>query len=441
MKAKTFKWRHALWLAIFLFSLLCQGQNAMAQEIPNGDGDLLWERPLNGRTVNDAKFHPINGNIIAAMDNEIWEIDPKDGHTIRVFEGPLKIDEDMYLSEIDISPDGNSIVTNGLQYYSGIYFWDYNEGKLIDSLNYFSLIGRFYPDNETMLFWARSSPGGIEGGLVKYNYKSKKVILEKEIGYEKYLQLATLSRDGKYLPIGLYNKGSVQFSMELWDAETLTKIKDFGSPGEIHEFRDVQISDDNQYVGFLSDGGNLHLFNIIELQLINHFSDAYCLAFTPDSKKLAIEIDTTTAAFGSIAYLMDIKTQSNIYSYTLTGGFFRINFQNEILTYGWNSKDGLTLKLISNRWYEVGVNSPFDLKIGISNTSYKNNSLQIITEGIEIINTLMITDTLGKKIYFQNEIPVINNQTTIPLFLPSGNYLLKIISNGKEYTSKFVVVR
>ena len=74
-------------LSLYLFVLIALTSALFSQEIPNGDGDLLWERPLNGRTVNDAKFHPINGNIIAAVNHEIWEIDPKDGHTIRVFEG------------------------------------------------------------------------------------------------------------------------------------------------------------------------------------------------------------------------------------------------------------------------------------------------------------------------------------------------------------------
>ena len=97
-------------LAVFVLVLFAGGQQAKA-EIPNGDGDLLWERGLNGRTVNDAVFHPINGNIIAAVNNEIWEIDPKDGHTIRVFEGATGIGP---FGDIDISSDGNYvIIANG----------------------------------------------------------------------------------------------------------------------------------------------------------------------------------------------------------------------------------------------------------------------------------------------------------------------------------------
>ena len=81
-------------LLTLLALLLLSGQTIFSQidTIPNGDGDLLWEVPLydsagGGRSVNDAVFHPINGNIIAAINWEIWEISPVDGHLIRKFEG------------------------------------------------------------------------------------------------------------------------------------------------------------------------------------------------------------------------------------------------------------------------------------------------------------------------------------------------------------------
>jgi hypothetical protein len=349
-----------LWLAVFLFSLLT---TTYAQEIPNGDGDLLWERSLKidgkGRNVNDAKFHPINGNILVAMDTEIVEIDHKDGHTIRVFEGPSKIDEGMYIAELQISPDGNIIITNGLQKYSGIYYWDYNKGKLIDSLNYFSLNGRFYPDNETMLFWARPMPGSLKEGIVKYNYKNKGVLLEKELRYEEYLQIAALSKDGTKLALALSHgnpKDGWNFSMELWDAETLTKIKDFGSPGDINEFSDVQISDDNQYVGFTTRGGGpkLLVFSTVEGKLTKKFNELYSFAFLNDNKKIIVY--NSLGVGKSNRQILGIQNFDTVYQYNGPGAVIRINSINEIFSTSSDNIVGAKIQFFSNKWYEVGVN-------------------------------------------------------------------------------------
>ena len=50
-------------LAVFLMVLFASSGQQAKSEVPNGDGDLLWERGLSGRSVNDAVFHPINGGL------------------------------------------------------------------------------------------------------------------------------------------------------------------------------------------------------------------------------------------------------------------------------------------------------------------------------------------------------------------------------------------
>jgi WD40 repeat protein len=381
--------------------------------------------------VNDAKFHPINGNILVAMDTEIVEIDHKDGHTIRVFEGPSKIDEGMYIAELQISPDGNIIITNGLQKYSGIYYWDYNKGKLIDSLNYFSLNGRFYPDNETMLFWARPMPGSLKEGIVKYNYKNKGVLLEKELRYEEYLQIAALSKDGTKLALALSHgnpKDGWNFSMELWNAETLTTIKSFGSPGDIHEFRDVQISDDNQYVGFRGDN-LLFLYTITGKELkIPLQKYVYSFAFTPNCKFITLDIET-------------IDNQENVYIYELSSlnkSYMYTNIFPRIMRYNTNNDFFISkMRLYSNHWYEVGVNNPIETESILypnPTTDYitVRNTLACSLQEIEIYN---IFGVCVLTVETQNFVSL---QKIDVSSLPPGVYIVRV---GNEKPMKFSVVR
>jgi len=60
MKAKTFKWRHGLWLAIFLFSLLCQGQNAYSQWWK----DTVWTKETNQANLWNLKFSNTDSLIV-----------------------------------------------------------------------------------------------------------------------------------------------------------------------------------------------------------------------------------------------------------------------------------------------------------------------------------------------------------------------------------------
>jgi len=210
--------RKALWLVIFLFAFA----TTFAQEIPNGDGDLLWERPLNGRTLNDAKFHPINGNIIAAVDNEILEIDPKDGHTIRRFEGGIGINE---FGRIDISTDGSLIIISkgGAP---DINLFDYNLGQIkkLLLLEPWSNVD-FFP-NSTKILYHQSK------NLIIYDVIKDTLISKSDsLPYNQYFRYSKLSKDGKLIALGLStnNFGNISYTMELWDAETLTKIQELGN--------------------------------------------------------------------------------------------------------------------------------------------------------------------------------------------------------------------
>ena len=198
------------------------------------------------------------------------------------------------------------------------------------------------------------------------------------------------------------------------------------------EFRDAQISNDDQYVGFATDA-NIYIFNnkTNEQKIIK---GGFTLQFTNDSKKVLIQQDTSWNK--TITYIADLNMYEPIYEYKKWGAYnYRFSSNNELM-------GGSDVKLLyfSNHWYTVGVNESAGTTFKIEQVNYTKNNLQIITNGIDIINDLIITDTLGKRIYQQNNIAITNNQAEIPLSLPSGNYLIKITANSKELTGKFIVV-
>ncbi|OGU55975.1 MAG: hypothetical protein A2X64_08880 [Ignavibacteria bacterium GWF2_33_9] len=456
-KSKLFRMVYGLGIALIV-SLIAAlgGQNAMAQEIPNGDGDLLWERPLNGRTVNDAKFHPINGNIIAAVNHEIWEIDPKDGHTIRVFEGSGQSE----IKYFQISNDGKYLVSGGAEKW--IIIWDYQTGtilKILDNIKQipvYNSIG-IYPDSKSFVYFSfeiinNTQYSYVKGSFNIYNFEQNKIIKTVEtpsqISYNKAVDAMQLSIDGKLFAIGFRNREYgvfKDFTMELWDAETLTKIQDLGN-FKVGDFRDIQFSNDNQYIGYGFSPG-LILYKKNNEQYNKYPVVTYPISFSIDAFCFSINNKLFLNTFKEdinydATYIINLNNLDSIYKYPHCGyPILRTNTNNELFTIGFDTIVGVKIQFYSNKWYEVSVQNPIEIKIGITKTTYTNNSIQLTTKGIDIIKTLLITDTLGKKIYVQNDITVINNSTEIPHFLSSGNYLLKIVSNGKEYTSKFIVTR
>ena len=454
-KTKLFKMVYGLGIALIVALVAALGtQAALAQEIPNGDNDLLWERSLRVdgkmRNFNDAIFHPINGNIIAAVDYEIWEIDPKDGHTIRVFEGGYQKNTEDAIKTINITSDGQKIITGGAMGQKGILIWDYNTGLVtkIISLNeifdVYENIG-IYPDNNRILFNTYKNEYGSQSNVLHINVYDlqKDSIIKRSNFYNTYCSRFRLSNNGQYVAyhFGRGTPGDFKDNMELWDAETLTKLQDMGKLSGEPDY--IQFSINNEYLGFAFTPGFLLFkksngqFNRYLVYLPPILPSRFCFTNT---NKLFLRIFKDDIQYGA-TYIINLSNLDSMYKFTAGIRLLRVNSNNELLTFGFDTLVGVKLQFYSNKWYEVGVSNPIEIKTGLTNTKYTNNSLSITTEGIEFINTLMITDTLGKKIYVQDEIPVINNQTTIQLFLPAGNYLLKVVSNGKVYTSKFIVSR
>jgi WD40 repeat protein len=421
-------------LSLYLIVLIALTSALFSQEIPNGDGDLLWERSIYPRFVNDAKFHPINGNIIAAVNHEIWEIDPKDGHTIRVFEGgPDSGPYDQYTS-INISSDGQTIVTDEGSGIKGIIIWDYQTGKIKQNFDNGETISDIqctgiYPDNNRVIFFSFAGQGFH---LNIYDIQQKKLINQKDI-YPYAPDFFRLSKDGKYIAFGFrYRPNSdMIYTMELWDAETLTKIKDFGSPGDIVEFWDIQISSDNKYVGFVAVGDSkTYVFDLIQ----NHeeiFKGGLAIQFSNDNKKLFIQQDTSWNKFTT--YIIDLNTFKPVYEYKkLSLLNYRFNNDNEL--FGGKEK----LLFFSNKWYEVGVGFQIESQTQVN---YENDQLILTLPKEGIPQKISILNLLGEIVYETCELNELNDKIVLELPLPTGIYLISLNDGQSTFYGKFVVVR
>jgi hypothetical protein len=417
-------------------------------EVTNGDGDVLWEKELNEH-LNDAVFHPINGNIVAAVSHEIWEIDPKDGHTIRVFEGGYPEDITDAISQLKITSDGKTIITGGAMGMKGILFWDYSTGKVFKTICPNEIFNSnenivISPDNKRIIFNSLQNIGGTEYNETYINVYDLELdsIIKRIILQNTYSQRFTISKDGKYIAFGI-SKGNpfdgFRNSLELWDAETLTKIRDFGE-FKILYFRDIQISENNEYITIIGNPDQFSIFELNSGRLLKS-KKIESASFINEGKYMIVNEYSPLNKF-LVLNIVKLPEWDTLYTYNRTGGTIRTNSLSEIFSAGFDTIIGSKLQYFSNKWYEVvGVKDSSTEISGINSATFSNNYLTIYTQNLTLMNNLFITDTSGKKVYVQSEIPIINNQTEIPLALPSGNYLLKIISNGKEYTSKFIVVR
>jgi hypothetical protein len=426
-------------LSLYLIVLIALTSALFSQEIPNGDGDLLWERSIYPRFVNDAKFHPINGNIIAAVNHEIWEIDPKDGHTIRVFEGGYPEDANDAIKTINITSDGQKIVTGGAMGKKGIVIWDYNTGlvtKIITFNEVFDVYENIgiYPDNNRILFNTYQNDYGSLSNVMHINvYDIKKDSIIKKFSIDNtYCARFRMSNNGQYLAYGFAkgDPGDFTHTMELWDAETLTKIRDFGEDNTIGEFKDVQISSDNTYIAF-QGGGHFNFFHLNGERIsFNTYNWVEFFGFSYDGKKTLIEGNWNNQESKSI--VINNPIDKPLYTFTKFFNIIRFNSEEQIFS------GRITMRLFSNQWYTVGVKPGFETKTQVN---YENDQLILTLPNEVIPQKISIMNLLGEIVYQTTEPTELNNKIVLDLSLPSGIYLFSLNDGQSTFFGKFVVVR
>jgi WD40 repeat protein len=425
-------------LSLYLFVLIALTSALFSQEIPNGDGDLLWERSLGGRFVNDAKFHPINGNIIAAVNHEIWEIDPKDGHTIRVFEGGYTADANDAIKTINITFDGQKIITGGAMGQKGILIWDYNTGlvtKIVTLKEIFDVYENIgiYPENNRILFNTYQNDYGSQYNVMHINVYD--ILLDSIIKRvnitDTYCARFRISENGQFIAYGFAKgkPGDFNYTMELWDAETLTKIKDFGE-AKAGDFKDIQFSENNNYIGFLGSR-ILYLINQ-EFNSQQIYEGAYSFAFSNDSRNILVERDTSWGKM--VVYIHNLQKNQIVYEYRNSTVIFRFNNDNQLFT----GRESGGIKFYSKNWYEVGVKPNFELNTQVS---YENDKLILTLPNEVIPQKISIMNILGEIVYQATELTELNDKIVLDLTLPSGVYLISLNDGQSTFYGKFVVVR
>ena len=420
---------------IVILCLLIGGSSLFAEEIPNGDNDLIWEQDISPRFVNDAKFHPITGNIIAAVNHEIWEIDVKDGHKIRAFEGGPASGPDDQFHCVEITNDGKFVITGRGSGIEGLIIRDYETGKIAktfingEKFDGFGNLGIF-PDNNRIVFFTYLNDDFY---FNIYDISLDKIV--KRIKSNKWPDEFALSKDGKYLAMGTrWNDGGSKLrrTMELWDAETLTYIRGFGEAVNANEFWDVKISNDNQYFGFMANN-KYYFFKI----------DGVKLDIAKDTEPSSFCFDETSK-FIIFSGGFEGKGIIKVLNIELMKIFFEFNKIQPFKNYLLNTKNQFfsgysILRLFSNRWYTVDVK---DNQIESTfKINYSEKKLIIENSTNQILASIEITDINGKILHSTNLNQ--NTQSTLEFefkLIPGVYFATIYTANGKNYSHKFLVV-
>lgn len=164
------------------------------------------------------------------------------------------------------------------------------------------------------------------------------------------------------------------------------------------------------------------------------FNDSLCFAmcFSNDSKKIIVYTKNDTKINTDI---YDLATRNHVYQYSFFSQIIRTTTDNKLLL------QSLQTSLYSNKWYLTDVQSEPEATGIIKRIDYINNAINIELHTPLMVDRMIITDIEGRILNEDRGPQPEDNRIKIEMILPSGNYILKLISQGKEYTNKFVVVR
>jgi hypothetical protein len=280
----------------------------------------------------------------------------------------------------------------------------------------------FYPYTNQEVF------GRYKGKYVRYNYKENRII--NSVDSKDNVFALTLSHDGKQFAVATW--GSDGYSrVKIYDANSFELITELPQTWD-SMISALKFSPLNSYISVTYDSyAQLDVINLQNFQKYNWGRYKNSCSFSSDEK---IWIPSA----GCIKPITTFYQKENnipIFEINNCGRTIILN-DNKLLL--WQTYD---IFLYSDRWRTVDVNSGDIEKSGIQSVHYTDHALQIITNNIESIDELIISDTVGKQLIVMKELIVVDNHIEIQLSLPSGFYLLKVKSSGNEFSSKFNVIK
>jgi len=438
-------------LKIVMLALMMFGQAVLAEAQTQDTIPYKWAKSVEG-TVDDAKFHPITGNILAAVNTtvgEIWEIDPETGMVLRIMEQPDK-DKTYPIWRLQIPPNGNKIIVNHRNLY------DYQTGMfervLQPKRRYMGLCG-FFPDSRRALVWINDPDPlpypypplpdtvkvciyDIEKDSILASYPQPRVVSS---GLPSLAEVQ-LSPDGRYIAVWsrILEDPDQKNIMGLWSTDSMKYINVGNTHGYFGymngELVEIKWSRNSKYVGFRSKSGELKIFDVSEWinsqgQSGKYTFDGGSFDFTADEKNLI------TSWLVGYPRIVNITTNA-IRSYfgDGTGGHICADNNNHGFATYWGGVN----------YYDystIGVKQePINPSI-IKSVQYEKGKLVITLNTGQPINRITITDMSGKTLYQDAQIISTNIKVEIPISLPVGTYFVSMQIGKSIYNQKFMVER
>jgi len=407
-----------------------------------------WAKSIGG-TVADAKFHPITGNILAAVNGEIWEIDHNTGETIRVFDKA-----EGAIGGLFTSFDGTKIIANGK------YLYDYQSGRKERTLKGRASAttdysyGYWFPDNIRLLgttdsCYSISVPpwNTCDINLVIYDVGLDTIIASYNPndfflpGSYVHLARMSLSPDGKYIAMVFKNKVESYWYPILVSVDSMKAVKDgyfwMNDNESIGlEPTDIKWSKDSKYVGLRYGNGKLSIFDVAEWINSKWQSGKYSyLGFSVESFDFASDRDNIVLE-GSHNNRQGIRLvnlfSKDIRYYFPSYGYIKTGNNNNFIDYGGG---GLSYWEYS----PVNVKESYKLFSPIKSILYNRGTLIISISTEEIIADITIFDINGKMLYKDKQEFIKNGIIEISIPLSVGTYFITMQIGKSMYNEKLLV--
>ncbi len=372
----------------------------ISQNIPFGDDDLVWKKNLQNQKVNAAVFHPTTGNIIAALNNQILELDPKNGNTLRTFIGGLPGQEtDEYLGLV-VTTDGKYVVTGSGNDLKGVNVWDYAQGKHLYTVKIFGYVDNsdnvdLLPSGNKVLFLENTQL--VSSATNKFTVFS--LDIEKQIATDIFSILHSncekfkVSRSGNYIVTALKqytSENKWNHSVMRIDLSDLKIFNSFGIIQGAERIEDLQVSNDGKFIGLKADNFFFLYEDFTKKVILNDLQMLYSFTFSDDSKYLVMSY--LNKSFQYSTDIIDLATLTPFYRYSIKPTLVRLNKHNELFTD--------EMSYYSNHWFALDVGEDVAEKVHVYT---QDNEIKILHDESIEISHFIITDNLGREFRFETD--------------------------------------